>query len=528
MDNPQMIGPPVGASTPAGATRRVGRRAIPEDILREASKRLAIISAMGAVLWFVGTVAYHVALWSLSRHDPKYLAFDMPDWIAVVVVGVSLALFTYARRPDRNPRFVLDLGLCYMVFSGLAMGLSWHFVFIPGVTAVVPTITWIGPVILIFAAIIPSTPGKTLVASLLAASMSPVGMLLERQFGHWDFGPLSNILVMHYPDYLIACVAVVISHVMTQLGEQVAKARELGSYRLGELLGKGGMGEVYRASHLMLARPAAIKLMRPEVMKHAGGSGALLAVKRFRREAEVAASLRSPHTVQLYDFGVTGGDTFYLVMELLDGMDLETLVRQKGPLPAARVIQILMQVCDSLEEAHAAGLVHRDVKPANIHLGRLGVRYDFVKVLDFGLVKSLNQKAPENSLATATGLTPGTPAYMAPELAMGQEVDGRTDLYAVGCVAYFLLTGQLVFDGGSGIQIIAKHLHETPIPPSQRVELPIPPTLEALVLRLLAKLPAERPASAAELARALEAMDSTGWTQEQAVQWWRMNRPGEG
>ena len=224
-----------------------------------------------------------------------------------------------------------------------------------------------------FAAIVPSTPVKTLIAGLIAVSMNPLAMLIARARGTWHFGSPADAVLMHYPDYLLVGVAVVISHVVTSLGQQVAKAREMGSYQLGELLGRGGMGEVYRATHRMLARPAAIKLIRPEMIGAGDPAGAQLAVKRFRREAEAAANLRSPHTVELYDFGVTDDQTLYFVMELLEGMDLETLVQRHGPLPAGRVIHILRQVCESLEEAHARGLVHRDIKPANIHVGRLGL-----------------------------------------------------------------------------------------------------------------------------------------------------------
>lgn len=213
---------------------------------------------------------------------------------------------------------------------------------------------------------------------------------------------------------------------------------------------------------------------------------------RFRREAEAAANLRSPHTVELYDFGVTDDGTLYFVMELLQGMDLETLVQREGPLPAKRMIHILRQVCESLEEAHANGLVHRDIKPANIHVGRLGLQQDFVKVLDFGLVKSVGGVASQDSMATAAGLTPGTPAYMAPEIALGGDVDGRADLYALGCVTYYLLTGRLVFEGASSFQVIAKHIQEAPIPPSQRTELAVDPALDHLVLACLAK--SRRPA----------------------------------
>jgi len=299
----------------------------------------------------------------------------------------------------------------------------------------------------------------------------------------------------------------------------------LGSYRLGELLGQGGMGEVYRAEHRMLARPAAIKLIRPQVMAAGNGEAAQLAITRFRREADAAAHLRSPHTVELYDFGVTEDETLYFVMELLEGMDLETLVRQQGPVPANRTIHILRQVCESLEEAHASGLVHRDIKPANIHLGRVGMRHDFVKVLDFGLVKSVAGESSEQSLMTAAGLTPGTPAYLAPEMASGEGVDGRADIYALGCVAYYLLTGQLVFQASTTFQTIAKHLQEPPVPPSQRTELVVPPVLDRVILACLAKNPKDRPGSAAELDRLLAEVRVEPWTEEQAEQWWSLHRP---
>jgi serine/threonine-protein kinase len=329
---------------------------------------------------------------------------------------------------------------------------------------------------------------------------------------------------MHYPSYLLLGVAIVISRVVTRLGREVAKEREMGSYRLGELIGRGGMGSVYRATHRMLARPAAIKLIRPEVLAAHDRRSAELAVARFRREADAAAKLRSPHTVELYDFGETEDGTMYFVMELLEGMDLETLVQREGPLPQERVIHILRQVCDSLEEAHASGLIHRDIKPANIHVGRVGLKHDFVKVLDFGLVKSV-LPAGEDSMATAAGLTPGTPAYLAPEMALGEPCDGRADLYALGCVAYFLLTGQLVFQAANGLQMISKHIHETPVPPSRRTETEVSPELDRIVLACLAKRPDQRPVSATELDRMLASIEIEPWSDEAATQWWRTHQP---
>jgi serine/threonine protein kinase len=263
------------------------------------------------------------------------------------------------------------------------------------------------------------------------------------------------------------------------------------------------MGEVYRATHRMLARPAAIKLIRPEVLAAGDTAKAELATARFRREAEAAARLTSPHTVELYDFGVTDEGTLYLVMELLQGTTLEALVRHEGPQPAAKAVRILCQVCDSLAEAHAAGLVHRDIKPANIHVGRIGVHDDFVKVLDFGLVKSIESPDREESLGGGMGMTAGTPAYMAPEFLHGEPVDGRADLYALGCVAYYLLTTHLVFEADTAIQMVLKHLQEDPEPPSKRTANPIPDALERIVLDCLAKSPDDRPSSATELAQRL-------------------------
>jgi eukaryotic-like serine/threonine-protein kinase len=363
-----------------------------------------------------------------------------------------------------------------------------------------------------------------LVAGFIAASMDPLGMMVSHELGVYPHGGLGYGILMHYPTYLLLGVGVVISHVVTRLGRQVAREREMGSYRLEELLGQGGMGEVYKASHRMLARPAAIKLINPQVLAARDRKSAGVAVTRFRREAEAAAQLRSPHTVELYDFGEAEDGTLYFVMELLEGMDLESLVRKEGPLPQERVIHIVRQVCESLEEAHASGLVHRDIKPANIHVGRVGLRHDFVKVLDFGLVKSV-VPGGEDSMATAAGLTPGTPAYLAPELALGEPCDGRADIYALGCVAYFLLTGHLVFEAMNGLQMITKHIQETPVPPSQRSELPISPELDRAVLACLAKKPEERPQTAAELDRMLSQIQIEPWSEEEATRWWQIHQP---
>ena len=524
MSERKLVGPFARATPPELKSTLGHARRLPDDLLRQASHRLGIASLLLGAMWATAVTLDHLALRALTHGDPRWLRLGEDDAFAGVSVIASFAMFSYTRKADRDPRFVLDLGLIYMVLTAFAISLLIHWGRLPADTRVSPMITWIGPIVMMFAAIVPSTPGKTLLAGLLAVSMNPLSMLVAKARGTWDFGPASNVLVMHFPDYLLVIVAVVISHVFTRLGQQVADAREMGSYRLGELLGRGGMGEVYRATHRMLARPAAIKLIRPERIGGGDGEAAQLAVRRFRREAEAAANLRSPHTVELYDLGVTEDQTLYFVMELLDGMTLEALVRQHGPVPAGRVIHILRQVCESLEEAHVRGLVHRDIKPANIHLGRVGLRYDFVKVLDFGLVKSVEGGSDEDSLATAAGLTPGTPAYLAPEMAAGGTVDGRADIYALGCVAYYLLTGHLVFEADNALQMVARHLSVKPVPPSRRAEVQIPPALEQLVLACLAKEPEERPPTAAALARSLAAIEVEPWGEGDAVEWWRMRQ----
>ncbi len=504
MATPRIIGaPPRDTSADLRTTGGRARR-LPDDLLRQASKRLQILALIAAALWILGPGLGHLALLATDPTDPRATSFRVLDGIALFAFATSIGLYLYLRNTRRDPAFVLDLGLAYLVLTAVDLGVMIHLG--PASSTPLdprPMITWIGPVILMTAAIVPAEPKRMLVAALLAASMDPLGMLIGRAAGVYRFDSVLDTLAMHYPNYLLVGVAVVISGVVTRLGQQVSRARELGSYRLGELLGRGGMGEVYLAHHRMLARPAAIKLIRPEVLSGDEGSQGQLAAARFRREAEAAARLKSPHTVQLYDFGVTEEGRLYLVMELLEGSNLDQLVRQGGPLPAARVAHVLRQVCESLEEAHDAGLVHRDIKPANIHLGQVGREPDFVKVLDFGLVKSIAGTTGDDSLASVTGVALGTPAFMAPEMVHGETVDGRADLYSLGCVAYYLLTGHLVFQGETAIQTVVLHLQQAPVPPSERTGNPIPPALERLVLACLAKSPSDRPQSAAELASGL-------------------------
>jgi serine/threonine-protein kinase len=322
---------------------------------------------------------------------------------------------------------------------------------------------------------------------------------------------------------LTATVVVVVfaSSRIEHFRQQAAEARKLGQYVLGERLGTGGMGEVYRAEHVLLHRPCAIKLIRPE---RAGDPAAL---RRFEREVQITATLTHPNTVQVYDYGRTDDGTFYYVMEYLPGLTLEALVNQTRPLPPARAIHFLRQMCGALEEAHARGLIHRDIKPGNVMICERGGIPDVAKLLDFGLVLPLAGDADGDKL-TQDGTVTGTPAYLSPEQAGGQDnLAARSDIYSLGALAYFLLTGQSPFAGRSAVKMLAAHLYEPPAPlTAHRAD--VPPDLEAVILKCLAKSPADRFADVRSLEAALGACDTVKeWTEEDAAAWWQHHSGSE-
>jgi serine/threonine-protein kinase len=294
----------------------------------------------------------------------------------------------------------------------------------------------------------------------------------------WGFMISALVLIQ------IAVLSVYGAYRIESSRQEAAEARRLGQYVLREKIGGGGMGEVYLADHLLLRRPCAIKLIRPE----RAGDPAML--QRFEREVRATATLTHPNAVQVFDYGHTPDGTFYYVMEYLPGPTLEELVKRNGPLPPERAIHFLRQLCGALAEAHAVGLIHRDIKPGNVIVCERGRVPDVAKLLDFGLVQSAVLKGGDDKL-TQVGAVLGTPAFLAPEQASGEAVDGRTDIYALGALAYFLLTGQPPFTGKSPVKLLAAHLYEPPEPPT-RLRREIPADLEAVVLRCLAKKPAER------------------------------------
>jgi tRNA A-37 threonylcarbamoyl transferase component Bud32 len=331
-------------------------------------------------------------------------------------------------------------------------------------------------------------------------------------------GPLAVYLA--YKVFWISLAATIVIYGARRLEilrQEATEARRLGQYQLKGLLGSGGMGEVYLGEHVLLRRPCAVKLIRPERL----GDPKNLA--RFEREVRATATLTHPNTVQVFDYGHTEDGTFYYIMEYLEGITLEQLVQEHGPLPAERAVHLLRQVCGALQEAHANQMIHRDVKPRNILVCRQGGLHDVVKLLDFGLVRIQGGDGGAADLTAEHAIT-GTPAYMSPEQAAGRaEVDGRADLYSLGAVAYFLLTGRPPFVNRSLVELLAAHQRDRP-EPLTRFQPAVPVELEAVVLRCLAKDPAERFADARTLERALtDWASATGrhWGEEEAVAWWR-------
>jgi eukaryotic-like serine/threonine-protein kinase len=506
----------------AALARDTGRTTtrLPDELLNEQVRRIGLFGVVIGGLWTLGLfidIVMAPYVWGVSMSMRAV-------WLEVTGIAAAALMVWYVRYSGHSPQRKTNVSLGYLVFNGMGVAVLNTWIF-PPVQAQVIHLSWVTVGILVFSMISPASPRKMLTAALITASMDPLALLITYMAGT-PVVSFPHAVILSLPNYSCAMIAVLPSHVLQRVGRRLREAQELGSYKLVELLGTGGMGQVWRAEHNLLARDAAIKLVRPEVLGARNDAEAKQVLRRFEREAQATAQLSSPHTIQLFDFGMTQDGTFYYVMELLAGRDLESFVREFGPVPANRAIFLLRQACHSLADAHARGLVHRDIKPANIYVCRMGLEYDFVKVLDFGLVKA-NRSAGAQTLLTIDHTTTGTPAYMAPETILGEaEVDRRADVYALGCVAYFLLTGQLVFEADTPMKMLLQHLHAQPLPPSQRTEVPIPRELDELVMACLDKNPDKRPQNAEELFHmACGCRTCDGWNQTQAAEWWKVHLP---
>jgi hypothetical protein len=495
---------------------------LPEDHVALTGRRLGIAAALTSAIYVVYIVLYQTA-WAEARHT-----VGMASGIvgALVALGTAVYLFT----GQRSARAMTTAGIGFELLLTLVLALSEASSLDYEVPS--PQVPWGAVLIALFPFLLPAAPRTVLLASLAAAAMTPLGMAIV--FGlsgrAWPEAGVASSVIL--PPFFCALLAWAPTSTIYRLGVAVQRARRLGNYELGERLGGGGMGEVWRAHHRLLARPAAVKLIKPEMLGARDDASRARLLTRFEEEARVTASLESQHTIELYDFGVSAQGELFYVMELLIGLDAETLVERFGPLPSERVAYLLMQACDSLDDAHSRGLVHRDVKPANVFVARKGVELDFLKLLDFGLVKRWQGPDAEDlsrSLSavsavgqTAAGQIVGTPAFLAPEAAVGRDgVDHRADLYALGCVGYWLLTGSLVFDDASAIEMVISHVTRPPPPPSSRGDRAIEPALERIVLQCLAKDREQRPASARELRRLLAGIAfAEPWSRERAALWW--------
>jgi serine/threonine-protein kinase len=474
---------------------------------------------MNAMLLLGGGFAFLPGLWN-QRNIWHFLASSVMAVLWLIMSGRQLPLRVLGLL-DCLSLMLAGLGLAAMAAQPDEMQLM------AGCFALAVTM-------MARAVLIPSTSRRTLWLSAMAAVPLVVVSVMHTQPAALppSFSPMLAKMLVTVNALLWLILATLLSTFTSRtiygLRQQVKEATEIGQYVLEERIGRGGMGEVWRARHRLLIRPAAVKLVSPRELGSPASRDPELRMRRFEREARATAGLKSPHTVQLYDFGVTDDGTLYYVMELLDGMDLDTLVERFGAVPAERAIHLLLQVCASLDDAHNNGLVHRDIKPANIVVSRIGTAWDFVKVLDFGLVKLEGARQSEMSAKlTDEQSVSGTPGFMAPEIVLGTTSDHRVDIYSLGCVGYWLLTGKLVFEGPGAVKVMSDHIHTRPEPPSSRSPLPVPPELDRLILDCLEKDPNKRPATAAELRTRLQALPvGAPWTHERAEKWWSANLPG--
>jgi serine/threonine-protein kinase len=438
---------------------------------------------------------------------------------SLVLLGITLALgvaWLYLRGERRS---VLSLHL--IESAGTVLGA----VVVAGLAQLIPPdvpvpveaglILTMVLALVIRAAVVPSGWLRTLTVGLLAtlalsAKLFKVGA---------DVSPEQDPTT-HYVwiaaaiwGFIFTVATMIVSRVIYGLQKRVREAMQLGNYTLETKIGEGGMGIVYRARHAMLRRPTAVKLLPPE---KAGEQ----TIARFEREVQLTAGLTHPNTVTVFDYGRTPEGVFYYAMEFLQGASLEEVVAVDGAQPPGRVVQILHRVAGALSEAHGVGLIHRDIKPANIFLGEQGGEPDVPKVLDFGLVKDMSQG--EGVGLTQADVITGTPLYMSPEaIREPDRMDGRSDLYALGAVGYYLLTAGHVFEGKTLVEVCGHHLHSNPEPPSQRLGTPVPEDLERLLLDCLEKEPSKRPESAAVLRERLRCCRSLGeWDPERARAWW--------
>ncbi len=471
-----------------------------------------LLTSLSAMFWF-----FTIALKFFFRFDQNMWAcLRAPDslWhLAGILASLGLWLLT-RQRTLLSPKFLIRLDTLGLLVLGLCNAtMGWWIEFHGDRFGHGVMVGFMATCVLVIAhAIIVPGGRRVLMTHLLTFVPTLIVLLFPPETSPRMF--IRGLVIMNV--LWAACyiaLAVVASQALHGLRERVREARQLGQYRLEEKIGSGGMGQVFRASHSMLRRPTAIKLLPP-------GDVTPDQLARFEREVQLTSLLTHPNTVSVFDYGRTPDGVFYYAMEYLEGLNLDDLVTESGPLPPGRVIHILNQVCGALAEAHGRGLIHRDIKPANIFLCQRGGVPDFVKVLDFGLVKDVSGEDQPLD-ATEANLVTGTPQYLSPEsITDPSSIDHRSDLYAVGALAYFLLTGKPVFEARTVVAVCSMHLTGEPAPFHKHVDTSISSELETLVMACLAKEPDQRPATAEVIAAVLASIPADPWTHAQALAWW--------
>ncbi len=508
----------------AGDLNGKGLSRLTDDWLWNSRKRLAAASGAMGSIWFFYLIIEK--LFSFENHIPNANLSEIVKIMGSMVIAISLLMIFLTRVKRLDSQRVMDVGLLYFIFCAWAIAVSesckqWNLF------TVIWGVSWVCLWIVVFPLVVPTSPMKMFLASFTAAALGPLALYLNAKAGNVIPDSPTLIYLMYLPNFIAALVAVYFSHVVYEFKKDLSEARSIGSYRLSQMIGKGGMGEVWLGKHQMLARPAAIKLVAPDELGNLPAAQRESTFRRFEREARATAALHSPHTIEIYDFGINEDGIFYYVMEYLDGLDLATFMKKFGRIHESRVLYWLRQIGRSLAEAHGSGLIHRDIKPANIILCQRGLDYDVIKVLDFGLVKSMGHGKVIPEEVSIKGQVFGTAGFMAPEAAMGRndKVDSRSDIYSVGCVLYRILTGRQVFMGKTPMEVILNHVSEKPVPPSQYLLNPMNGDLEQLVLDCLAKDPRERPEDGAQLLARAEAVTlDAKWDENDARLWWRENR----
>jgi eukaryotic-like serine/threonine-protein kinase len=506
-----------------------------QDSLGLAQTRLRVASLALGFGFFIFLLWMILHRLTSPRADENATIFVAQGFTTLTLIGIGIWLGKQRKVTMSCLRWceLLIFGLPSVVFfyyqiHGLRT-IAAKFALIP----VIPIAGWI-ILILTHSLFVPNTWRRVLVISLAIAILPLLATVAAAILSTpviealtFDLGSVVEMVLA-----LIATVFIAVSsaRMIVELQSQASEAKRLGRYRLKEQIGAGGMGEVYLAEHVLLRRPCAIKIIRPEKM------GDPRALARFEREVQAASQLSHWNSIYIYDYGRTSDGTFFYVMEYLTGMSLQELVKKRGPMGPSRAIYLIRQVCEALTEAHQRQLIHRDVKPANIMVTELGGAYDVAKLLDFGLVKPVAEPTEDEAELTQVGTVTGSPLFMSPEQAIGEgTIDHRSDIYALGAVLYFMLVGRPPFEASSPMKILLAHARDEPIRPSQArsewfsennrsMSEGVSASLETVILKCLAKQPSDRYQSTHEMAEALTILpEQSGWDAKQAQRWWECN-----